>query len=249
MLLSRLGRRGSNGSSRWARSLHRGGNRNHHPGSTDRRPHFARRPVAIVVAVFGALGMLIGPTYAAEAERDVVTSRAPIDAEFCRWMIDGLKAAERSGKHDDEFTPLVKDQLSRVTPADCYVEFGEERGGQAFGVGTASAATTCDYRHKWMNTYSGPIWVARVNFRAYFCWNGSRVWWQEYKNCWVEAQFGFFGDDDYCGVINNNTALATGRVDFWDSTYAAPWYKVYGWMSFTINRWGGTSAVSGFCCN
>ncbi|HET8762728.1 MAG TPA: hypothetical protein VFM12_04890 [Gemmatimonadales bacterium] len=201
------------------------------------------------MSAVAAVTMLIGPTYAAESAPTQV-DRSPVDQETCRMIIAGLQGAAASGEYEETYTPELKAQIAQLTPGDCYREaLATESAAAPLGVGTAAAATSCGYRYKQMGLYSGPIEIATAHYDAYWCWNSSTVWWKDYKNCYVTSFPGFFGDDEYCGVINNNTSLATGRMDFYVAAYSAPWWHRYGWMSFTINRFGTTSGVSGFCCS
>lgn len=192
--------------------------------------------------------MMVGPTYAAESAA-TRTERITIDAETCRMINEGLASAAVSASFRDKVPAAVKAQIRQLTADGCYADLESSGAGTAFGVGTAVAATTCDYRNKAMHIYSGPIEVATARYDGHWCWNGTRVWNNNYKWCRVTTFFGFFGGVDNCAVINDNTALLTARMDFWDAAYSAPWWHRYGWMSFTINRYGQASGISGFCCN
>lgn len=105
------------------------------------------------------------------------------------------------------------------------------------------------YTHRELNIYSGPIETYTAHDEAYVCWNGTKAWQQDYRYCYVSAYPLGFGGSDSCVVINNNTSVITLRNAFWISTYALPTWKRYGWMSYTVNKNGAVSAVSGFCCN
>lgn len=243
---------------RFERRTDRDGRNSKGPGDRSSRDHRSRgdrpyRPrrhrrhaLAILIALLGVSALMVAPTYAAESAGPKLERKA-IDSDTCRMINEGLAAAVASGKY--AIPSKAKDQIKNLTADGCFVEVGSGDAAAAFGVASAAAATTCDYRNGELHIWSGPIEVATARYDGHWCWNGTRVWNNNYKWCRVTTFFGFFGGVDNCTYINNNTAVLTARMDFWDAAYSAPWWHRYGWMTFTVNKFGTRGPVNGFCCN
>ncbi|MES2211281.1 MAG: hypothetical protein V4515_14040 [Chloroflexota bacterium] len=167
-----------------------------------------------------------------------------VDAATCRAINADVRA------HPDKVALANQAAIAKLTDTGCrLVVVLTTRVGLPIGAATAAAATSCTYVYKALHIYSGPFETYTAHDDAYVCWNGTTAWQQDYRHCYVTSYPLGFGGSDWCGTINNNTATVTLQNDFYIASYSAPWWHRPGWMSYTVNKFGSVSAVSGFCCN
>lgn len=151
--------------------------------------------------------------------------------------------------HPDTVPVSLRGAIDDLDDAGCRLVIEWETRTRIAGAPTAIAATSCKYVYKALHIYSGPIETYTARDDAYVCWNGTKAWQQDYHHCYVTAYPLGFGNSTWCGRLNNNTALVTLRNDFYIATHALPtWHRV-GWMSYTVNKTGAVSGVSGSCCS
>lgn len=183
---------------------------------------------------------LVPTAFATESTSNI----GAVDRATCRAMIADLKATPTAVK------AAQRGSIATLRDTDCRLVVDVTESAVAlFGPATVSAATSCKYVYKALHIYSGPIETYTARDDAYVCWNGTKAWKQDYHHCYVTAYPLGFGGSDWCGVINPAGPTITLRNDFYIASYAQPWWHRPGWMSYTVNRLGTVSAVSGFCCN
>lgn len=213
------------------------------------------RIIRTVLALLLAVGFVAAQTalsVAADTGQPVKTStvKTPLDRATCQSWITSLRSA---GPTDPGFWAENEGRISKIQDTDCYLLATDtgESNQFAFGILTTAAATSCATRERSLGLYIGPFEAATAHHRVYMCWNGSYAYHPSgtYEYCWVSTIPLFLGDDEWCGVITNYTSLARPHMDFYVAAYSAPWWHRYGWMEFTVDRYGVTSTAYGYCCN
>lgn len=202
----------------------------------------------LIVASLASSVMVVGPTYAAEATSSGA-GREGMDRRACRDLIESVLSSDT--RQD------IKRAVRLARDTDCWTATSADwTDVAALGVQTATAAISC-------GTFQGNfgvgilgIEVATSRTRIRVCSDGTRFTSiPEPPYCYVTTIPAYFGGaqppDGWCGYYYHTTArtaLTTGN-NFWISSYAAPWWKRFGWMRFDI-RAAPLSAyyLRGYCC-
>lgn len=206
---------------------------------------------AFLAMIFALIVVVAQSAASLAADRDQ-SARVPLDREACQSWIASLRSV---GPTEPSFWAENREAIAGVKDTDCYLLTTDSSSSSALltalGVPTAAAATSCAQRYRTMGLYIGPIEAATAHHKVWMCWNGTTAYHPSgtYENCWVSTIPVYFGDDEWCGVISNYTALAKPHMDFYVAPYAAPWWHRYGWMEFTVSKTGATSGAYGYCCD